>query len=141
MNRNQIKNKFLKYLDWYRNFHNYECSNPTTDEKIKNSKLKTDETGYQFHNKDVSELHQFALRLLWVRWELTYQDKTNVKQKYAEKKIRISNDIVDVATELFFEMTDKDIPDWYQGQSYLESLNKVKNFVIELNLKILKLVA
>tara|TARA_A100001388_G_C28767436_1_gene501622 strand:- start:1118 stop:1564 length:447 start_codon:yes stop_codon:yes gene_type:complete len=125
--KKEIRKTLVDYLEWSRNFHDYDkCSAPHIDELMKNNKLKTNEGvvgvihGYQFHNLDVSNLYEHSLRMLW----------GDFKTKRSKKSLKALENIISVTTDLFYKMTDKDIPNWHSDYSYLESLIRVKNHIV-----------
>tara|TARA_B110000444_G_C18842056_1_gene599552 strand:- start:1256 stop:1753 length:498 start_codon:yes stop_codon:yes gene_type:complete len=125
--KREVRKTLLDFLDWSRTLHNYDnCLDPSTDEKMKNSKLKTNKTvcglihDYQFHNQDVSNLYQHTMRMLW----------GDCKEKRSKKSLKRLDDIIDVATHHLSEMTDTDIPNWHNDKSLLESLIHVKEVII-----------
>jgi len=122
MTVNEYKNITLDFLEWSRNIHDYDrCSAPDIDEKLKNIKLKTDETGYQFHNLDVSNLYEHTLR------SLNGQSLT----RKSKKRLQLLDGIINVATELLYEMSDTDVPNWWNDKSLLGSLIDVKEHIKE----------
>ena len=124
LTKKEIRKTLVDYLEWSRNFHDYDrCSAPHIDELMKNNKLKTNETGYQFHNLDVSNLYEHSLRMLW----------GDFKTKRSKKSLKALDHIINITTEMFYEMTDKDIPNWHLDDSYLESLIRVKDHIIKVS--------
>ena len=122
MTRKEIRKHLTKFLDWQRNFVNYDkCSDPFTDKKMKNIQLKTTEVGYQYHNQDVSALYEHTLRTLWC--------KNN--RRNSKANLQRIEDILSVATEMFFEMSETDIPNWHMSRSLIESLTDVKEHMIK----------
>ena len=125
--KREIRKTLLDFLNWNRNFHDFDkCSDPYTDEKMKDIKLKTNKTVcgleayYQFHNQDVSALYQHTMRMLW----------GDCKEKRSKKDLKRLDDIIDVATHHLGEMTDTDIPNWWNDKSLLENLIHVKEVII-----------
>ncbi len=124
LTKKEIRKTLLDFLEWNRNFHDFDrCSDPSTYEKMKNNKMKTDETGLQFHNLDVRALYEHSLRMLW----------GDFKTKRSKKSIKALDHIINITTEMFYEMTDKDIPNWHSDYSYLESLIRVKDHIIKVS--------
>ena len=124
LTKKEIRKTLVDYLEWSRNFHDYDrCSAPHIDELMKNNKLKTNETGYQFHNLDVSNLYEHSLRMLW----------GDFKTKRSKKSLKALEHIINITTEMFYEMTDKDIPKWHSDYSCLESLTRVKDHIIKVS--------
>ena len=127
MTKNEIRKHLSEFLDWQRNFVNYDlCSDSNLEKKMKSIQLKTNEVGYQFHNWDVSALYEETLRTLWGQYE----------RRKGKARLQTLDDIMTIATEMLFEMTNSDIPNWHlkrtlngvdEQQSFLKSLTEVKN--------------
>ena len=120
MNKNTFKKRTYKHLQFYRDIHgNYEsCSTPLRAKKMKDIRLKTNADGYEFHMIDIDELFEHTLRSLWEYSQFKYHLKT-------------LDAIIDGTTEIFYEMTDCDVPNWMNNQSLLEHLISVKNFTAD----------
>lgn len=120
MNKNTFKKRTYDHLQSWRDFHNnYEMCSTFREEEMKDIELKTNADGYQFHILDIDALYEYALSSLWGNC------------RFQKSHLKTLDAIIDGTTELFYEMTDCDIPNWRNKKSLLENLMDAKNSIAD----------